>query len=196
MENWQGKIAVVTGASAGIGSAICVEFARHKITVVGLARRKDRIEELAKENKNLPGKIHAIACDVTDSASIAAAFDAIERQFGGVDILVNNAGTYRKAKALDLQEPEETYTITLDTNLKGLLMCSRRAYKTMQTRNAGYIINVNSVAGHISAGALPVEFGLNIYGATKHAVTQTTEVLRLELAAQGNKKIRVAVRAL
>lgn len=193
MNKWSGKIAVVTGASAGIGAAIAVELAKHNITVVGLARRKDRIEALAKENKNLPGKIHAVECDVTKAESITAAFDWVEKKLGGVDILVNNAGTYRKANALDLDVPDDSLTLTIETNFTGLLLCTRRAFKTMQNRPLGYIININSIAGHMTANALPPAFGLNIYGATKHAVTNTTEVFRMELATADNRKIRVSV---
>lgn len=193
MDKWAGKVAVVTGASAGIGAAIVEELAKYKINVVGLARRKDRIEQLAKENKNLPGKIYAVECDVTKTESITAAFNWIEKNLGGVDILVNNAGTFRKAEALDLSVPDESFTLTIETNLTGLLLCTRKAYKLMQNRPLGYIININSIAGHMSAGALPSSFGLNIYGATKHAVTNATEVFRLELAAAENRNIRVSV---
>lgn len=191
MDKWAGKVAVVTGASAGIGAAICVEFAKNGLTVVGLARRKNRIEQLAADNKV---KIHALECDVTNPTSIDNVFAEIEKKFGAVDVLVNNAGTFRKALLLDLAVPDQDLNVTIETNLKGLIQCTRRAFKTMKEQPLGYIININSVAGHLSAGALPPDFGLNIYGATKHAVTQTTEVTRLEIAAAGNRKIRVSVR--
>lgn len=193
MDKWAGKVAVVTGASSGIGAAIAVELAKHGINVIGMARRKERIEALANENKSLPGKIFAVSCDVTNSESITAAFNWVEKNLGGVDILVNNAGTYRKANALDLSVPDENFTVTFDTNVTGMLLCTRRAFKTMQNRPLGYIVNINSIAGHMSANALPAEFGLNIYGASKHAVTNATEVFRMELASAGKRNIRVSV---
>ncbi|XP_063702957.1 farnesol dehydrogenase-like [Culicoides brevitarsis] len=192
MENWRGKVAVVTGSSAGIGAAICEALARHGVHVVGMARRTDRTAALAEKCKSFPGKIHAVECDVTSSESINKAFDWVSKKFGGVDILVNNAGTYRKGNFLDLEIPDEKFTLTFETNVTGLLLCTRRAYKLMLNRPMGYIININSVAGHMSANALPPTFGLNIYGASKHAVTQITEVVRMELASMGNHKIRIS----
>lgn len=191
MENWRGKTAVVTGSSAGIGAAICEALARHGINVVGMARRTDRTKALADKCKSAPGKIHAVECDVTNPESITKAFDWVEKKLGGVDILVNNAGTYRKGNFLDLDVSDDKFSLTFETNVKGLLMCTRRAYKLMLNRPMGYIVNINSVAGHMSANALPPSFGLNIYGASKHAVTQITEVVRMELAAMENHKIRI-----
>lgn len=191
MEKWSGKIVVVTGASAGIGAAIAIELARQNLTVVGLARRKEKIEALAVAN-NLPGKIHAIECDVTEPESIAKAFDQIEKRFGGVDILINNAGTIRNGQLTDLNKPDEDFLLQINTNVTGLILCTRRALNTMKKRDLGYIININSVAGHATPSSAYVQFGVNIYGATKFAVTNLTEVLRLELAGNGNK-IKVSV---
>lgn len=191
MDKWVGKIAVVTGASAGIGAAIAVELAKHGVTVVGVARRKERVEALAEANKASPGKIHAIECDIMKPESITAAFEWIEANLGGVDILVNNAGTLRCAQLLDLDRSDTDYTLTIDTNLTGLLLCTRRALKSMQKRPFGYIININSVAGHINPNPTLVQFGINVYGATKHAVTNLSDMFRLELACAENRNIRV-----
>lgn len=191
MENWKGKVAVITGASAGIGAATAIKLAEHGVTVVGLARRQERILELAEQHKNLPGKIYSHACDIMDADSITTAFDYIEKCYGGVDILINNAGTRRKAETLDLNTPDEDYTLTINTNLTGLLLCTRRAFKTMKTKPIGYIINVNSVAGHMTPNATYVGMGANVYGATKHALTNLTDTLRLELAVADDKRIRV-----
>uniref|UniRef100_A0A336N814 CSON008640 protein n=1 Tax=Culicoides sonorensis TaxID=179676 RepID=A0A336N814_CULSO len=191
MEKWRGTTAIVTGSSAGIGAAICEALVQHGINVIGLARRTDRTQALAEKCKSASGKIHAVECDITSSDSIDKAFDYIEKKFGTVNILINNAGTFRKGNLLDLNMSDDDFKLTFDTNVTGLLLCTRRAYKLMLNQPLGYIININSVVGHMSASALPPIFGLNIYGASKHAVTQITEVTRLELAEQGNHKIKV-----
>jgi NADP+-dependent farnesol dehydrogenase len=95
MEKWQGKIAVVTGASAGIGAAIVKELSKAGINVIALARRAERLESLKKELENEPGKVTAIGCDVSDRKSVEKAFEEIEKNFGVVHILVNNAGVLR-----------------------------------------------------------------------------------------------------
>lgn len=192
MNQWKGKVAVVTGASAGIGAAIVEQLVKHGVTVVGMARRKDRVQALAESNKKQPGKIYAVECDVMSSDSITKAFEWVEKNLGGVDILVNNAGTVRAAQVTDLEKPDSDYTLTIETNLTGLVLCTRRALKTMKERPAGYIININSVGGHISAIAYFAQSGTNVYTGTKHAVTNLTDTIRLELACAENKKIRIS----
>ena len=90
MDKWKGKIAVVTGASVGIGEAIVKDLSRQGITVIGLARRPEKIEEYA--SKLSEGQIFARKCDVSDLESIKTAFQWIEEKFGVINILVNNAG--------------------------------------------------------------------------------------------------------
>lgn len=110
MERWEGKIAVVTGASSGIGAAICMDLVRAGLIVVGLARQVHKIEvrfkidcsnnvfnvDLLQELKSQlvyePGKLHSRFCDLTNDESIEAAFNWIEEKLGGVNILINNAG--------------------------------------------------------------------------------------------------------
>jgi NADP+-dependent farnesol dehydrogenase len=92
MEKWRGKVAVVTGASAGIGAAIVRDLSKNGITVIGLARRAEKIEEFASELPSDYGKVHGYCCDVSSLQSIKDAFKWIEEKFGFVNILVNNAG--------------------------------------------------------------------------------------------------------
>lgn len=92
---WTGKVAVVTGASAGIGAAIVEDLAKAGINVVGLARRVEKIDEVIKNIGTTLGKVHAYQCDVTDVQSVKAAFEWIEKKFGNISILVNNAGCGR-----------------------------------------------------------------------------------------------------
>lgn len=95
MEMWKGKLAVVTGASAGIGAAIIEDLANAGINVVGLARRVEKIDEIIKNIGCTSGEIHAYQCDVSDLQSIKAAFEWIEGKFGSINILINNAGCGR-----------------------------------------------------------------------------------------------------
>lgn len=92
---WKGKLAVVTGASAGIGAAIVEELAKAGINVVGLARRVSLIDEVIQNIGTTPGKVYAYHCDVSDLQSIKAAFKWIEEKFGSMNILINNAGCGR-----------------------------------------------------------------------------------------------------
>lgn len=98
MEKWTGKVAVVTGASAGIGAAIVEDLAKNGIVVIGLARRPQKIEENVKNFPAGYGKVYARACDVSSLESIKETFEWIESEFGAVNILVNNAGIGRFVK--------------------------------------------------------------------------------------------------
>ena len=94
MKKWEGKLAVITGASSGIGATLLCDLARAGINVVGLARRVEKIEELIKELGSTPGKAYAHKCDVTDQESIKESFKWIEEQFGSIQIMINNAGVW------------------------------------------------------------------------------------------------------
>ncbi|XP_063709246.1 farnesol dehydrogenase-like [Culicoides brevitarsis] len=193
MDKWIGKTAVVTGASSGIGAAILVALAKAGVNVIGLARRKDRIEALAEQNKSAKGKIHSFACDVTDPKSIDAAFDWIEKTFGTFHVFINNAGIWRCNQLTNDALKDSEIIDTVNTNFTGLVLCSRKAVKLMQKNNeAGYIININSIAGQISACGFMAELGTNVYQATKHGVTNISEILRLELALKPENKIKVS----
>ncbi|KAI8124096.1 hypothetical protein FF38_00969 [Lucilia cuprina] len=182
MERWQNRVAVVTGASSGIGSAITKDLIAAGLVVVGLARRKERVDEI---RASLPAKqqnrLHAIKCDVSDMQSVNEAFDWIEKTLGTVEILINNAGTYTSGQLLTLEI--DTLQQTLQTNVMGIVYCTRRAFQSMQKANVnhGHVILINSVVGHYifnpPPGSLPT---FNIYPCTKYAVTGLTEILRQE----------------
>lgn len=181
MEKWKGKIAVVTGASAGIGAEIAREFAKNGLTVIGLARRVNRIEEIARELGETPGKIHAHKCDVSNRQSIQDAFKWIESGFGVVHILVNNAGVGTSGKILseDVGVADKLDQI-INTNFLGLVHVTRAAYALMNKSNDhGMIININSVVGHVVPFPPDGEARSSIYPATKYAVTATTEVKQI-----------------
>lgn len=179
MNKWQGKIAVVTGASAGIGAATVKDLAKHGINVIGLARRPERIEKLAKELGETPGKIYAHKCDVSDKESVREAFQWIEEKFKVVHILVNNAGIGKKTQILtdNLDNSGELEEV-INTNFSGLIRVTQHAYQLMKNaEDYGMIININSIAGHITPFPKDAASFANVYHGTKHAVTATTEVL-------------------
>nr|CAD7196673.1 unnamed protein product [Timema douglasi] len=182
MERWSGKVALVTGASSGIGAAIAQELVRHGLKVVGLARRVERVEELAAGLKSAPGKLYAVKADISKEEDIIAAFDWIKKNLGGVDILVNNAGLVTTEVLSNIGDASWR---VLDVNVKGLCISTREALKSMKERgvNDGHIIHINSVLGHSLPSTMPV----SIYHASKYAVTVLTEGLRRELVQLGSK---------
>ncbi|XP_037069474.1 dehydrogenase/reductase SDR family member 11-like [Pollicipes pollicipes] len=188
MDRWRGKVALVTGASAGIGAAICRELVHHGMTVVGCARNHKRIEELAAELKGSSGSLTAMHCDLTKSDEIEAMFCAITKQFGGVDVCINNAGLNFTGGLLD--GAIDKWRTILDVNVLALAHCAQLAIKGMKDRDVteGQVINICSQAGHM-VGPYP---NSHFYTATKFAVTALTEGLRQELAADETNKIRVA----
>lgn len=193
MNHWTGKVAVVTGASSGIGAAITLALAKMGMEVVGLARRIQPIDKLADDNPTILGTIYSLPCDVSNISSVRDAFAWIGHTFGHVHVLVNNAGRTKIGFTLDPTLADEEIITTINTNLTGMVICSREAYKLMEKhQDPAYIININSVQGHISASTT---FSLgNMYGATKHGVKNHTEIVQMDLAAAGNKRIRVSVK--
>lgn len=193
MDRWVGKTAVVTGASSGIGAAIVVDLIKAGVNVVGLARRKERIEALRESiPATATGKLYAIKCDLTQEPDIKSAFSWIEANLGGTDILVNNAGIIKTMNLLDAENTDNLRE-TIDTNILAVVICSREAFNSMKNRNVnGHIIHINSCAGH----KIPYFVGLypsfNIYPSTKFAVTAMTEVMRQELQSFGTK-VKVTV---
>ncbi|XP_023724005.1 farnesol dehydrogenase-like [Cryptotermes secundus] len=184
MERWSGRVAVVTGASAGIGAAIAEELVKKGLKVVGLARRVERVEENAKLLRSEPGKLHPLKCDVSKESDVKEAFKWVKSNLGVVDILVNNAGVCDFNNLTD--GPPEKWRNIIDINVLGLSMCTREAIQSMREKavDDGHIININSVLGH------GTPFAAFMYAASKHAVTALTEGLRRELVQQ-KSKIRV-----
>ncbi|XP_055680315.1 farnesol dehydrogenase-like [Lutzomyia longipalpis] len=184
MNRWLNRVAVVTGASSGIGAQIAKDLANSGMKVVGLARRVERVKSLGKE---LPQEVqqhfHPVKCDVMNEEEIIETFSWIKKSLGGIDVLINNAGTGNsRVKLVDAGNSDKIRK-TLNTNLMGVFLCAREAYQSMRERSfPGHIININSVLGH-GVPVLPKEYGdinLNIYPATKYGVTALTESFRQE----------------
>jgi NADP+-dependent farnesol dehydrogenase len=191
-DKWIGKTAVVTGASVGIGAAIFKEFARSGINVIGLARRSEKVDEIIKELGATKGKAFAHKCDVSDPKSVTETFKWIEEKFGVVHILINNAGIARSGNFLD--DSDETWqkmNEIIDTNVRGLTQCTRKAFKLMKkSDDYGLIVNINSILGH---RVMNTRFSMNMYPPSKFAVTAISETIRQELVMIEHKKVRVTV---
>ncbi|EDX17619.1 farnesol dehydrogenase [Drosophila simulans] len=188
MERWQNRVAVVTGASSGIGSAIAKDLVLAGMTVVGLARRVDRVKELQKE---LPaekrGKLFALYCDVGNESSVNEAFDWIIQKLGAIDVLVNNAGTLQSGYLVDMN-PSVMQQV-LQTNIMGIVLCTQRAVRSMRERKFdGHVVLINSILGHKTMTATEgVAPDVNVYPPSKHAVTALAEGYRQEFFGLGTR---------
>lgn len=184
MERWQGKVAVVTGASAGIGAAVVVDLVKAGMKVVGLARRVERVEQLREKiPSEVSGNLFPFKCDVSDDESVVEAFKWIAAEFGAIHVLVNNAGIVTHGTITE-EGNEERLKSVLQTNVWGLVLCTKKAVEIMKREKVigAHVINLNSISGHIvfqqfSSPNLPKT---NIYPASKYGVTALTEVLRQE----------------
>ncbi|MDF7667187.1 SDR family NAD(P)-dependent oxidoreductase [Orbaceae bacterium ESL0727] len=170
--------ALVTGASAGFGQAICRKLIADGYKVVGIARREDKLQNLAKE---LGSNFLPLQLDITKKDAVESILLQLPQNFQPIDILINNAGL-----ALGLQPAYEAdyadWETMINTNIIGLVHLTRQILPGMVERNFGYIINLGSVAGTYSYK------GGNVYGATKAFVKQFSANLRTDLLG---KKIRV-----
>ena len=175
-----GKVAVVTGASKGIGAGIAKAFGREGASVVvNYASDKAGAERVAKEIESAGGKALVVGASVAKVADIDALFAEVKKHFGKVDVLVNNAGVFGPTPLEALTEAE--YDRQFNTNVKGLLFTTKAALPLFG-ESGGSVINISSV---VSKGTFP---GISVYGGTKGAVDTITGVLAKELGA---KKIRV-----
>jgi short-subunit dehydrogenase len=173
----KGKIAVVTGASSGIGWATAVAFAREGATVVGAARREDRLKELVEGIESRGGKALAVACDVSHRVQVGVMRQRVHDAFGRCDVLVNNAGVPGGGPFAKLTL-EQIERIT-QTNYMGVLYCTKAFLPMMLEAGTGHIVNMASLAGRY---AIP---GSSVYTSTKHAVVAFSEALYYELMPSG-----------
>ncbi|XP_037938583.1 farnesol dehydrogenase-like [Teleopsis dalmanni] len=179
MERWVNRVAVVTGASSGIGAACCKDLVAKGMIVVGLARRQERMDAF---KMSLPVvqqvRFHALRCDVSNEEDIHNAFEWVEKELGGVDVLINNAGIFRSTEIV-AENNTADLRATVNVNILGVAFCTREAFQSMKKRGVdGHVVIINSVAGHRVPHAPGFRF--NIYPPTKYAVTAMTEVLRQE----------------
>lgn len=178
-----GKVAIVTGASSGIGKATAREFARAGAITVLAARRAERLERLAKEIRKMGGTALPVPTDLTDPRQIANLIQETLDNFGRIDILANIAGYahYDWFEELTTENLRKAYEV----NVIGLGELIRQVLPTMKAQRSGFILNMSSYASKI---AVPL---LTVYASTKSAVESLTDGLRRELAPWGITVIRI-----
>ena len=207
MQRWQGKVAVVTGASSGIGHAVAEELALAGMEVAGVARRTPTLQAIKTGLGAAGERFHPFPADLRKTNEIPALFHRIRQELGGIHVLVNNAGLGHDAPLLSGES--DLWREMLEVNVLALCACTREAITAMQDPGAaqrneksqieppskgteasdsqpgGYVIHISSMSGH----RVPPSGG--VYAATKHAVMALTEALRLELRAAGSS-VRVS----
>jgi NAD(P)-dependent dehydrogenase (short-subunit alcohol dehydrogenase family) len=175
----QDKIAIVTGASRGIGRAIAGLFAREGASVVICGRKQDSLDQVARElNDAFEGRIIAIACHVGRLEDLERMVDATMRQFGRIDVLINNAGT-NIAQGPALEMTDAQFDKMVEVNLKSAYRLTRLVAPGMCQRGTGSIVNIASIAG------IRPQFQSLLYSMTKAALMMLTQSYALELGPRG-----------
>jgi NAD(P)-dependent dehydrogenase (short-subunit alcohol dehydrogenase family) len=184
------KIAIVTGASRGLGKAMAIELAREGASVAVAARTVEAdkgplpgtIHETVNEIKKLGGKAIAVRCDVSKEKDVVLMVDQVEREYGAVDIMVNNAGVTTPESFLKLTTKK--WDLVMNVNLRGTFLCTKAVLPQMVEKRSGSVINLSSILAKTVKFSIP-------YGATKAAIERYTLGLAKEL-----KKYNIAVNAL
>ncbi|MDJ0658759.1 MAG: dehydrogenase/reductase SDR family member 11 [Crocosphaera sp.] len=183
LETLSKKVALITGASSGIGEAIAHRLAEENCRVVICARRQEKLDKLTKTLQEKNSEVLALKVDLRQESEILTMFDTIRKQWGGVDILINNAGLGHKEPLMTGET--EAWREMLEVNVLALCICTREAINDMSDRNEGHIIHISSMSGH----RVPLYSG--VYAASKYAVRALTEGLRQELR-ETNKNIKIS----
>ncbi|GBC32103.1 NAD(P)-binding protein [Rhizophagus irregularis DAOM 181602=DAOM 197198] len=179
-----GRVVLITGASAGIGEATALEFAKYNSKLILLARRAERLQKLKSQilEKYPNTQIHTCEVDVRNKQAIDDVIANLPQELKDIDVLVNNAGIAIGFETLENQTQEEIQA-TLETNVNGLIYVTQAVLPRMKERNSGDIIIMGSISGQQSHG-----FGNSIYSASKFAVEGIADSLRKELV---KTKVRV-----
>ncbi len=178
-DNMKDKVALITGATSGIGRATAHEFAKHGIKLILCGRRQERLDTI-KDALQKQTEVHTLNFDVRNKEDVFYAINNLPESFKQIDILINNAGN---AHGLDpIQDGDlDDWDAMLDINVKGLLYVSKAVIPQMTKRESGHIINIGS-----SAGKEVYPKG-NVYCASKHAVVAVTDGMRIDLNPFGIK---------
>lgn len=172
LEILKGRVAVVTGASSGIGEACALAYAAAGARVVLAARRKDRLEGLVAKVEAQGGEALAVETDVTNEDAVANLFEQAVDRFGAVDILINNAGIADSTPVDEL--PKEMWDRVIATNLTSAFLCAREAFRVMKGRGHGRIINVGSISARVPRANSPA------YTASKYGLDGLTHALAVD----------------
>lgn len=175
------KVAIVTGASSGIGYATALALSRSGAKVAAGARRMDRLESLQNEISKNGEEVFIQKLDVTIKSECDAFADAVLKKWGTIDILINNAGLQPLSFFKNLKVEE--WDKMIDVNIRGVFYCTGAVIPTMMNKNSGHIVNISSMAGRV------VYPSGSVYCATKHAVTAFSEGLRQEFSQRSNIRV-------
>ncbi len=180
------KIALISGATAGIGKATAELLAENGYNLIITGRRNDRLLKLKNEiEAETLAEVFTLNFDIRDNAQVSAAIDSLPEKFKKIDVLVNNAGLAAGLGAIqdgDIADWEQM----IDTNVKGLLYLTKKVAPLMIERKSGHIINIGSIAGK------EVYPNGNVYCASKHAVDALTKAMRIDLLPHGIKVSQIA----
>ena len=173
----KGKVAVITGASRGIGRATALALGGAGAKLALLGRAQDKLAETAELSRNAGAEVQTYICDVREETQVRATAEAVKAKFGSVHILVNNAGTAIRKNVIDFSADE--WRALIDTNITGVFLACKYFVPYMRGQGYGRIINLASIMAHVSSS------GRGVYSATKHAVAGLTKALALELVDDG-----------
>jgi NADP-dependent 3-hydroxy acid dehydrogenase YdfG len=173
------RIALITGATSGIGEATARLLAKNDFSVIICGRRKDRLDKLTKELSAIT-KVTQLSFDVRDRAAVTNAWASLSAEWKNVDVLVNNAGNAHGLDPIQSGNVDD-WDAMMDINVKGLLYITREVLPLMVERKSGHVINIGSIAGK------EVYPNGNVYSASKFAVDAITKGMRIDLNAHGIK---------
>ena len=179
----EGKVALVTGASSGIGEATALALAQEGARVALVARRKDRLEQVAQRISQAGGESLQIETDITDYAQAQRMIRMTEERWNRLDILINNAGVMLLGRIPGANI--EDWQRMVNINLLGLLYATHEALPIMQRQGSGHIVNVSSIAGRVARA------GSGVYNATKFAVGAFSEALRQEVTKANHIRVTI-----
>ncbi|HEY7125901.1 MAG TPA: SDR family oxidoreductase [Ktedonobacterales bacterium] len=169
------RAAVITGSGRGVGQATAKLFAANGYRVVVCARTESEVQATAQAAAALGGDVLGLRCDISNEQHVARLFDTALRRFGRVDVLINAAAILVKQPFAEMTM--EVWDEVMATNLRGTVLCCRRAFTTMMHQGGGVIINISSLSGFPNVEKFP---GLSAYNVSKYAVAGLSEILAVE----------------
>ncbi|MEX6689574.1 SDR family oxidoreductase [Danxiaibacter flavus] len=177
----KGKVALITGASSGIGEGVAKALAARGVKTGLAARNVDKLKSIENEIHRAGGEAVSLGLDVTDKASVKAGIERLKEKFGTIDILINNAGIM-PASDIDSFKTEE-WEAMVNVNINGVLNVTAAVLPELVDKHGGHIINVSSIAGR------KLFKGLGVYCGTKHFVAAFSDIMRMEVGKKHNIRV-------